>query len=197
MSRHAHHSPARSSPPQPRPGARSHGPSSSWKSKPDQGLTGLGSVGGLSLLGPRRSSPASSPRCWKALTRRTSRSTGHVSTTSLNRQGQRGTGVMALSGVDLALWDLLGKSVDRPVVSLIGGRVHPPGCRSTSVRFRCVGRQDRQVLLDEVADGRRHGFQRVQVLHRARDDCTGKRGVRSNSRLPYARSGRSSGLTPT
>lgn len=39
--------------------------------------------------------------------------------------GRRGVGVMALSGVDLALWDLLGKATDRPVYDLLGGLTRP------------------------------------------------------------------------
>ena len=37
--------------------------------------------------------------------------------------GRRGTMMCALSGVDLALWDLLGRSLNQPVWRLIGGQV--------------------------------------------------------------------------
>ena len=40
--------------------------------------------------------------------------------------GRKGLAVMALSGVDLALWDLRGKVEDRPVAELLGGRVGEP-----------------------------------------------------------------------
>ncbi|HRJ43978.1 MAG TPA: enolase C-terminal domain-like protein [Caldilineaceae bacterium] len=39
--------------------------------------------------------------------------------------GRRGVGMMALSGVDLALWDLLGQALDRPVYDLLGGLQRP------------------------------------------------------------------------
>ena len=122
----------------------------------DEGLTGLGSVGGFPVgaatIIERQFAPllvGCDPtdiethweRCYASLT----------------RQGLRGTGVMALSGVDLALWDLLGKSLGRPVASLIGGgptRRVPVYLSSLSLS----GRADRQALLDDVAEGRRRGF---------------------------------------
>ena len=39
--------------------------------------------------------------------------------------GRRGISVSAMSGIDMALWDLLGKSLDQPVWRLLGGRKAP------------------------------------------------------------------------
>ena len=38
--------------------------------------------------------------------------------------GRRGLTVSAISGVDMALWDLLGRSFDAPVLDLWGGARH-------------------------------------------------------------------------
>jgi len=40
--------------------------------------------------------------------------------------GRKGLAIMALSGVDLALWDLRGKAENAPVAELLGGRVGEP-----------------------------------------------------------------------
>ena len=47
--------------------------------------------------------------------------------------GRKGIAIMALSGMDLALWDLLGKSEGKPVYELIGG------LRKTRVRAYATG----------------------------------------------------------
>jgi L-rhamnonate dehydratase len=39
--------------------------------------------------------------------------------------GRRGIGMAAISAVDIALWDLLGKSAKQPVFRLLGGRTKP------------------------------------------------------------------------
>ena len=38
--------------------------------------------------------------------------------------GRRGITISAISGIDIALWDLLGKSLNAPVWRLLGGRRH-------------------------------------------------------------------------
>ena len=39
--------------------------------------------------------------------------------------GRKGTGMVAISAVDLAIWDILGKATGQPVFKLLGGRTKP------------------------------------------------------------------------
>src|SRR6185369_15494300 len=39
--------------------------------------------------------------------------------------GRKGIGMVAISAVDIALWDLLGKAAKQPVFKLLGGRTKP------------------------------------------------------------------------
>ncbi|HEV8439420.1 MAG TPA: mandelate racemase/muconate lactonizing enzyme family protein [Methylomirabilota bacterium] len=39
--------------------------------------------------------------------------------------GRRGLGMFAISGVEIALWDLLGRALNAPVATLLGGAVRP------------------------------------------------------------------------
>ncbi|WP_052664366.1 mandelate racemase/muconate lactonizing enzyme family protein [Nitriliruptor alkaliphilus] len=43
--------------------------------------------------------------------------------------GHRGVGIAALSGIDIALWDLRGRVTGQPLHQLLGGRYHPDGVR--------------------------------------------------------------------
>jgi L-rhamnonate dehydratase len=58
--------------------------------------------------------------------------------------GRRGIGMIAISAVDIALWDLLGKSAKQPVYRLLGGRTKP--------RIPVYASRLYSVELNEVAD---------------------------------------------
>ena len=58
--------------------------------------------------------------------------------------GRRGIGMVAISAVDIALWDLLGKSAKQPVYRLLGGR--------TKARIPVYASRLYSVELNDVAD---------------------------------------------
>ena len=87
----------------------------------DEGLTGVGTVGGFCaaavpiVRGHLREllvgeDPRDVERLWETMYQATL------------RYGSRGAAIEAISGVDIALWDLLGKSLGVPVYRLLGGR---------------------------------------------------------------------------
>ena len=72
----------------------------------------------------------------------------------------------ALSGVDLALWDLKGKLLDRPVHELLGGAFHTAvPAYATGHYFRRVQTLDEQieVVLAEAAGNLARGFRRLKL----------------------------------
>jgi L-alanine-DL-glutamate epimerase-like enolase superfamily enzyme len=80
---------------------------------------------------------------------------GHV----LPQLGRRGLSISAIAGVDLALWDLLGKSLGAPVWRLLGGRRAPRMAAYASGGWAdeaTIGDQ----LLGYVANG---GFRAVKM----------------------------------
>jgi L-alanine-DL-glutamate epimerase-like enolase superfamily enzyme len=87
----------------------------------DDGLVGLGNV----ALAPRVSKAiideyltplvvGQDPWDYEYLNQRMYRAT--------QAWGRKGVGMAAISGIDIAIWDLLGKSVGQPVFKLLGGR---------------------------------------------------------------------------
>ncbi len=68
--------------------------------------------------------------------------------------GRKGVGMAAISAVDIALWDLLGKSAGKPVFKLLGGR--------TKEKIPCyyskLYRTDLKAMQDEAATYLAQGF---------------------------------------
>lgn len=99
----------------------------------DDGVYGVGSPSGpydLGLLkqivenvvGPHLigRDPADLPYLWHLLYH------GEVS----RNLGHRGIGIAALSGIDVALWDLRGRVLGQPLHQMLGGRYHVDGVRA-------------------------------------------------------------------
>lgn len=72
--------------------------------------------------------------------------------------GRRGLLVSALSGVDTALWDLLGRSLGVPVVQLLGGP-----CRDAMPAYASGGWADAEGIGAQLAGYVVHGFRAVKM----------------------------------
>ncbi|MCV3737245.1 mandelate racemase/muconate lactonizing enzyme family protein [Rhizobium sp. TRM96647] len=82
---------------------------------------------------------------------------------ALRDQGQRGLSITALSGIDIALWDIKGKHFEAPVSTLLGGRFRE------EVRAYATGSFKREGV-DRVADNaedaaryREEGFHATKI----------------------------------
>lgn len=72
--------------------------------------------------------------------------------------GRRGLNIAAISGVDMALWDLLGKSLGSPVVELWGG-----ACRSDMALYASGGWQGTEGIGAELRGYVERGFAAVKM----------------------------------
>ena len=81
----------------------------------------------------------------------------------LRDQGQRGLTVTALSGIDIALWDIKGKHFGVPISTLLGGRFRDSVSAYATGSFRRDGVDRVDDVAEEVAGYRREGFHAVKV----------------------------------
>ncbi|MFN8633388.1 MAG: enolase C-terminal domain-like protein [Chloroflexota bacterium] len=88
--------------------------------------------------------------------------------------GRKGLAVMALSGLDLAIWDLLGKLEDKPVYELLGGLRHErvPGYASLGATVGSAVEQGFQHVKLHLP-GVKHDPQEIVDLVRAGRDAVG------------------------
>src|SRR5439155_20554590 len=127
----------------------------------DGGVTGLGEVSPMNaraaatlittafkplLVGKN---PLDIERCWEAVFFRT------------YKQGPSGLQPEALSGVDIALWDILGKVAGLPIHQLLGGK------RRDAVRvYASIGNASRQTpaqMARRAEDAVKRGFMAVKI----------------------------------
>lgn len=78
-------------------------------------------------------------------------------------QGQRGLTVTALSGIDIALWDIKGKHFGVPISTLLGGRFRDSVLAYATGSFRRDGVDRVSDIAREVAGYRDKGFHAVKV----------------------------------
>ena len=87
--------------------------------------------------------------------------------------GRRGITVSAISGIDIALWDLLGKSLGQPVWRLLGGRLRDRIPAYASGGWAPVGGVGKQ-LRQYVERGHRAVKMRVGLQDRSVDDSAAR-----------------------
>ena len=87
--------------------------------------------------------------------------------------GRRGITISALSGIDIALWDLLGKSLGQPVWRLLGGRLRERIPAYASGGWAPVGGVGKQ-LRQYVERGHRAVKMRVGLQDKSVDDSAAR-----------------------
>ena len=95
-------------------------------------------------------------------------------------QGQRGIAMAALSGIDIALWDIAGKHFDVPVHVLLGGAHRNVVPAYATGGFRPVGKDRKDTVIDEVTGFAAAGFSAVKIKigFGVAEDCELIHGVR-------------------
>ncbi len=78
-------------------------------------------------------------------------------------QGQRGLTMTALSGIDVALWDIAGRHFGVPVSRLMGGAFRSEVAAYATGGFRAVGRDPIAALSDEMAGYAADGFSAAKI----------------------------------
>ena len=81
----------------------------------------------------------------------------------LRDQGQRGLTMTALSGIDIALWDIKGKHYGASVSELLGGRFRETVRAYATGSFRRDGVDRVQDVAEEAAAHAREGFHGVKI----------------------------------
>ncbi len=127
----------------------------------DEGLTGWGEC-----LGPSRVNAAIVREMGEALI---GRDPGNVEPiwfdlySTWRDQGQRGATMTAQSGIDIALWDILGQSVGLPIHRLLGGAHRMAIPAYATGGFRPHGRDRAEALAEETAGYIAQGFSATKI----------------------------------
>ena len=67
--------------------------------------------------------------------------------------------IEAISGVDIALWDLIGKAMNQPVSRLLGGRHH----EKLEAYASSIMLMERAEMVKEARDLVQKGFKKIKV----------------------------------
>lgn len=77
----------------------------------------------------------------------------------MNRGHHKGMFIEAISGVDIALWDLAGKYLGLPLYKLLGGQHHQKiKAYASSLRFRAL-----DLVVAQATEFKRRGFQAMKI----------------------------------
>ncbi|MBF59370.1 mandelate racemase/muconate lactonizing enzyme family protein [Halomonas sp. FeN2] len=125
-----------------------------------------GTIGWGECLGPAKPNAAIVEVYAQSLVGEDPLQTEKVWLTLYNRlrdQGQRGLTVTALSGIDIALWDIKGKHFGVPISTLLGGRFRESVRAYATGSFARAGVDRVTGIAAEVAGYRREGFHAVKI----------------------------------
>ncbi len=73
--------------------------------------------------------------------------------------GRRGIGMVAMSAIDIAIWDLMGKLVGKPVFKLLGGRAK----EKIPVYYSKLYADDVDAMQAEAQQAKNHGYQAFKM----------------------------------
>lgn len=125
-----------------------------------------GTVGWGECLGPARPNAAVVRTYADWLIGQNPLETGKIWATlynALRDQGQRGLTITALSGIDIALWDIKGKALGQPVSVLLGGRWREQVRAYATGSFKRDGVDRVQDNAEEMAGHRAQGFHACKI----------------------------------
>lgn len=95
-------------------------------------------------------------------------------------QGQRGLVLTALSGIDIALWDIRGKQLNQPIHALLGGAFRTSVPAYATGGFRRLSGDRAAMMAEETAGYVAEGFSAVKIKigYDVKDDIRTIRAVR-------------------
>ena len=95
------------------------------------------------------------------------------------RFGRKGAAVSAISAIDIALWDIIGKALGQPLYNLLGGKVRD---RIPVYASRLYALEDLDALQEEARGYVRQGFRAVKQRFGS-SPKDGARGMKRNVEL--------------
>ena len=127
----------------------------------DEGITGLGEAPGIPLPEInqliveefRDALIGHDPFAINAFQERALNSQSKAGLTALTWKAFRNIANNALGGIEIALWDIVGKAKGQPLHRLLGGAL-----RDRVDMFAWIHRKDQRAMVEDALDFRRHGF---------------------------------------